>query len=146
MKSSIGHPMAHLASLLAHIAVLCYWIVSLILCTVYAVHFKRATALRWLYSCLSGWLFTWLVLEMVKVTLSTVLELSQFYQRRKMADNSRFKDKVLHLRNQKRKKMERFARLVPGPPPLPPNPPPPEPLENIHGGAMGAPEGGGQSQ
>lgn len=149
MKSSIGHPMAHFASFLAHVAVSCYWIVSLILASVYAVHFKQTTALRWFYSCLSGWSFTWLILEVVKVTLCTILELSQFYQRRKMADNSRFKDEVSRFKSQKLKKMAALARcpvatvqraslrgplglqgLVPGPPPLPPGPPP-RPLEPL---------------
>merc|ERR1712113_211342 len=115
-------------------AVVCYWLVALVLAVAYAMRFNPSTAKKWAYSCMSGWAFTWLVLEIVKVTLSTILELSQLGQRKRMHDYTKLKDKVAAKKAAKMKQMLAMATRdgIPVPklhpllpvPPLPPEPPP----------------------
>lgn len=135
MKNKIPHPMAQLVNALAHMAVASYWIVAFVLSGIYAAHFPRKTAVHWAYSCISGWLFMWFVLEVVKIGLLTILELSQFNQRRRLHDHSKLKDKVAFKKAMKMKQMSAMAHasgiavptmhaLLPAPP-LPPEPPPP---------------------
>merc|ERR1712048_1013143 len=134
MKSRVSHPLAKLANALAHTAVACYWVVALVLVFSYSVHFNEIMARRWAYSCWCGWLFMWFVLELVKVALSTIVELSQLNQRRRLVDHTRLKDRVAMKREKKIKQMTSLAKAqgVPVPmfnsllpvPPLPPEPPP----------------------
>merc|ERR1740121_339756 len=137
MKSSVPTPAAHLATAMAHTAAACYWIVGLVLTVSFAVHFNSMTAKRWAYSCLSGWLFTWCVLEVVKVMLTTIVELSQLNQRRNLVNEDRLKERIQAKREKKMKQMTTLAQttgvpvpalnmnsLLPVPPP-PPEPPPP---------------------
>uniref|UniRef100_A0A7S1L5D0 Uncharacterized protein n=1 Tax=Alexandrium catenella TaxID=2925 RepID=A0A7S1L5D0_ALECA len=134
MKNRIPHPMATLVNALAHMAVASFWVVSFLLSGVYAAHFPRETAIRWAYSCISGWLFMWFALEVVKIGLVTILELSQFNQRCRLHDQFKLKDKVALKKAMKMKQMSAMAQasgitvpkmlaLVPAPP-MPPEPPP----------------------
>merc|ERR1712217_663904 len=122
-------PAAILATALAHTACTCYWIVALILTTSFAVHFNSVTAQRWGYSCISGWLFTWFVLEIVKVMLSTILEISQLNQRSRLVDHTRLQDRVAMKKARKMKQMASLANAsgiaVPKLHSLLPVPPPP---------------------
>jgi len=133
MKSRVPHPMAYLATIMAHVAVGCFSIASLVLAVVYGIHFSARAAASWAYSCASGWLFMWFILEVVKITLSTILELSQLNQRRRLHDHPKLKDKVALKKAMKMKQMSAMAHasnvaapkmhsLVPAP--LPDEPPP----------------------
>jgi len=137
IRSTATLPVAVLARAIAYMAVICFWVLALALCAIYAVHFSADIAAHWAYSCLSGWLFTWLVLEMVKVLLSAFLELAQLRQRQRAApDGPAVEDRVARLLEAKGRRMATNAAsarpkltggmmlsLVPAPP-LPPEPPP----------------------
>lgn len=130
-------PVVVLARAIAYIAVICYWVVALALCAIYGVHFGAGVAEHWAYSCLSGWLFTWLVLEMVKILLAAFLELAQLWQRQRAApDRSAMEGRVARLLEAKDSRMAAKAAsarpkltggmmlsAVPAPP-LPSEPPP----------------------
>mmetsp|Transcript_23961 Transcript_23961/g.54477 ORF Transcript_23961/g.54477 Transcript_23961/m.54477 type:complete len:135 (-) Transcript_23961:120-524(-) len=126
--------MSQLINALAHMAVASYWIVAFVLSGCYAAHFPRKTAVHWAYSCICGWLFMWVVLEVVKIGLLTILELSQFNQRCRLSDQTKMKDKVALKKAMKMKQMSAMAErsgipipkmhsLMPAPP-MPPQPPP----------------------
>jgi len=132
MKSRIGHPMAQAASALVHTAVTCYWITALALTVTYAARFGHNTAIRWAYSCIAGWLFLGLILEVVRNTLTTILELSQLNQRRRLQDHLRLKDRVALKKALKKKQMVDLVKMpgiVPAPEPRPARPPPPLPAD-----------------
>jgi len=138
MKSSVPHPMAQVANAMAYTAVVCFWTTALVLTGVYSVHLNGKDALRWLYSCLIGWAFTWFVLELVKAVLVTILELQQLNQRRRIKDHHSLRDQVAMKKARKMKAMEAMDILnIPGGPAqierspieilqLPPPPVPPE--------------------
>jgi hypothetical protein len=86
--------MAQAANAMAHIAVTSFWLVCLALVLSYGAHFSKDTALSWLYASASSWIFTWFVLDLVKVTLSTILELSLLNQRRRLEDYKTLRDKA----------------------------------------------------
>merc|ERR1712187_906207 len=106
LKTSVTHPMAQAANLLAHVAVLCYWLVAMIISLSYGVHFSKTIAQRWLYACLSGWVFTCFVLELVKIALATILELSMLGQRQGMEDQTAARDRAAQKRAVKHKQMQ----------------------------------------
>jgi hypothetical protein len=106
MRSSVPHPMARVANALAYTAVVSYWMVALILTAVYAVHLSSRDSIRWLYSCLSSWVFTSFVLEIVKTLLVTILELQQLSQRRRLRDQRSLKDQVAMKKAMKMKQMQ----------------------------------------
>lgn len=134
LKSSAPHPMAQAANALAHIAVASYWLVALSLVLSYAVYFSSTVARLWTYAVLSGWVFTCLVLELVKVALSTILELSLLSQRKRLEDHRRLREKATTRKAAKWRQMEvagasrgvSLPTLASGGarPPLPPEPPP----------------------
>jgi hypothetical protein len=109
MRSSVPHPMAQVANALAYTAVVSYWITALILTAIYAVHLSSRDALRWLYSCLSSWIFTWFVLEIVKSILVTILEIQQLSQRRRLRDHKSLRDQVALKKTLKMKQMTALA-------------------------------------
>jgi len=130
MRSSVPHPMAQVANALAYTAVVSYWATALVLTSVYALHLSSRDSLRWLYSCLCSWAFTWIVLEVVKTFLVTILELQQLSQRRRVRDHRSLKDQVEKKRAIKMKQMTALAQAsgLPIPPmvalgPMPPFPP-----------------------
>lgn len=140
MKSNVPHPMARLANVIAHMAVALYWILACVITFDYALYFAPNTAVQWAFACLSAWLFTFLVLELVKVALAAILELSQLSQRKRLCDHSKFKERVRMNTERKIKKMKEkersgalapgFSALLPqvhsgGRPPLPAESPPP---------------------
>lgn len=130
MRSSVPHPMAQVANALAYTAVVSYWITALILTAVYAVHLSSRDSLRWLYSCLSSWIFTWFILEVVKALLVTILELQQLSQRRRLRDHRSLRDQVAMKKAAKMKQMTAIAQstgiaipqlaVLPAPPMPPP--------------------------
>lgn len=109
IKSAVTHPMAQLANMMAHTAVTCYWIVALVLTLFYTVHFDDKTALLWLYSCITAWIFLGICLEIVKLVLSTILEIQQYNLRRRAKDHKQLYDQVLHKKGIKMKQMTAMA-------------------------------------
>jgi len=130
MRASVPHPMAQLANAMAYAAVVSYWITALILTAVYAVHLSSRDALRWLYSCLSSWVFTWFILEIVKALLVTILELQQLTQRRRIRDHKQLHNQVAFKKALKMKQMTALAQAsgisIPQLPVAPAPPLPPE--------------------
>jgi len=128
MRQSVASPLAHVANVLAHTAVACYWATALVLTVVYSAHLNRKTAVRWLYACLCSWGFTWFVLEMVKAMLVTILVLQQLNQRRRLNDHKSLKDQVALKKAMKMRRMTAMARAAGMdvqkmlPPPVPPEP------------------------
>lgn len=133
MKTNASHPLARTANAMAHMAVATYWIAASAVAVAYALYFGPATATRWAYACLSGWAFTWLVLEAVKVALTAILELSELSQRRSVSEHFKIKERVKLKTERKKRQMEALGKaagivpkmhsLLPRPP-LPPEPPP----------------------
>eukprot|EP00747_Dinoflagellata_sp_TGD_P129922 gnl/TRDRNA2_/TRDRNA2_174762_c1_seq10.p1 gnl/TRDRNA2_/TRDRNA2_174762_c1~~gnl/TRDRNA2_/TRDRNA2_174762_c1_seq10.p1 ORF type:complete len:513 (+),score=94.84 gnl/TRDRNA2_/TRDRNA2_174762_c1_seq10:106-1539(+) len=109
LRSSLPHPMSHVATVLAHIAVTCYWVVALTLAGAYAVHLRQRTAYRWLYACIWSWLFSWIVLEGVKIFLATVRELQQLQMRRRLQDHRSLKEQVMRKKALKTRQMQDAA-------------------------------------
>lgn len=109
IKSAVTHPMAQLANMMAHTAVTCYWIVALVLVLLYTVHFDDKTALLWLYSCITSWIFMGLCLESIKLVLGTILEIQQYNLRRRAKDHKQLYDQVLNKKNFKMKQMTAMA-------------------------------------
>lgn len=141
IEPRVPERVAQLANVIAHAAAALYWTVATVLTVAYALYFGPRMAARWTYACLCGWAFTWLVLEVVKVALSAIQELSQLSERRRLAgDRPLLKEAVRRARERKRKLMEgarhdrgaldagadplpQLHALMPRPP-LPPEPPP----------------------
>lgn len=149
MKMNISHPAALLVNAIAHTAVAMYWTVATALAVMYAVYFVPAIATRWAYSCISGWIFTWFVLEFVKVALSAIIEMSQLNQRKLLSDPAKLKARIFHKTERKKKQMEaksnaagampKMHSLLPRPP-LPPDAPPGvRPGEQLQMLGLGAP-------
>lgn len=134
MRPGAAHPRAELANVMAHLATACFWAVAMMLSCVYGIRFRSATATSWFYSCASGWIFVCCILDVVKVLLSTMLEISEFNQRQRLRDHTRIEDKVSLRRAIKLTQMSALAGATGKPvtkviapllpPPLPLQPPP----------------------
>lgn len=105
IKASVTNPMARISNALAHLAMTLFWAVSLILTVNYTTHLGGGSARRWFYALLCSWFFTWLVLELIRILLITIMELQQLYHRQRSRDHSKLSDLMAAKREAKRKAM-----------------------------------------
>jgi len=143
MRSSISYPMARAAAVMAHLAVVCYATMGVLLVVAYAVPLSRRTSQLWCYSCLISWGFTWVVLDVMIVVLVTILEIEKLNQRRRMKDHQTLNSQVQRKQTRKLKQMIARATAEPRlreaneevlPVPLPPVPPSPPALGDASAG------------
>lgn len=143
MRSSISYPMARAAAVMAHLAVVCYAAMGLLLVVAYAVPLSKRTSQLWCYSCLISWGFTWVVLDVMMVVLVTILEIEKLNQRRRIKDHQKLNSQVQRKQTRKLKQMIARATAEPRlrdadqevlPLPLPPVPPSPTALGDVSAG------------
>jgi len=110
MRSSAGSQVAFLVLALAHAAVACFWTMSLFLMIIHVVHLSGTSAWRWFYACISSWVFSWFILDVVRSILLTILELQQYSQRRRLKDHRSLRNQVAAKKALKMRQMASVMR------------------------------------